>query len=152
TQKEETALEGHGHIIFCLALSPDGKTLASGSQDRTARVWDLATGKETKQVEHEGNANSRGVHQVIFLDEGKKLLSVAGDRAVRVCDLGTGKSEKTFEAPDATNWTFRVAQDGKTAVRRKGIYLEFVNLTTGKPLMEFPGHRNFVRSVAFSPD
>ncbi len=152
TEKEESALEGHGNIIFCLALSPDGKTLASGSHDRTARLWDLATGKETKQVEHEGNANTRGVHQVIFLDQGKKLLSVAGDKAVRVLDLGTGKSEKTFDAPEFANWNFLVAQDGKTAVQRKGIYFEFLDLTTGKPLMQFPGHRNFIRSVAFSPD
>lgn len=40
-------LEGHNGPVMCLAYSPDGLTLASGSWDRTVRLWDLVSGKQT---------------------------------------------------------------------------------------------------------
>ena len=36
--------------VNAVSFSPDGKTLASGSEDNTVRVWDLATGKELQRL------------------------------------------------------------------------------------------------------
>src|SRR5687767_8450928 len=44
-------LRGHSDGIYTLALSPDGKLLASGGRDRTIKLWDLATGKEHSTLE-----------------------------------------------------------------------------------------------------
>ena len=45
-------LEGHGEEVHSVCLSPNGKQLASGSEDRTVRLWDMATGASVKT--HDG--------------------------------------------------------------------------------------------------
>jgi WD40 repeat protein len=55
TSKERLAFQGHTNWAYAVAFSPDGKMLASGTYDRTLRLWDPATGQErnlSKKIEH----------------------------------------------------------------------------------------------------
>lgn len=67
---------GHLHRVTALAISPDGKTLASGAWDHTVRLWNLSAGREVATLEgHKGRVNA-----VCFSPDGKTLAS-GGDSA-----------------------------------------------------------------------
>ena len=84
TGNKRASLHGHGGTIGSLAFSPDGKTLASGSADRTVRVWDLASGQERNQLPHLSSAHSVG-----FSSDGKLLVSGSVDGIVKLWELGS---------------------------------------------------------------
>jgi eukaryotic-like serine/threonine-protein kinase len=64
-------LKGHDGYVMCLAFSPDGKTLATGSLDNTVRIWDVASGQE--QLVYRGH--TAGVVAVAFHPDGTRLAS-----------------------------------------------------------------------------
>src|SRR5262249_49169693 len=82
---------GHTDGVICVAVSPDGKRLASGAwlnhTENVIRIWDVASGKNTKTLK--GHAGAVGA--IAFLPGGKQLISGANDRTIRVWDIDKEK-------------------------------------------------------------
>lgn len=74
--------DGHQDTIWSLAFSPDGQFLASSSEDRTVRRWDLATGEGRILPYH----HDQGVNAVAYSPDGKLLASAGEDGVVRLWD------------------------------------------------------------------
>lgn len=78
---------GHTEGVVCLALSPDGKRIASGSwlddTERLARVWDVETGKEVQRFDE----HTAAVTCAAFLPDGRHALTSAQDRTLRLWKL-----------------------------------------------------------------
>jgi WD40 repeat protein len=80
------------HTIPALAFSPDGRYLASGSQDHRVKVWDLSTGKETLTLK--GHFDQ--VASLAWSPDGRRLVSGAADRLLKVWDAASGEELLTL--------------------------------------------------------
>jgi WD40 repeat protein len=78
-------LTGHQSYVTALTFSPDGKSLASGSQDRTARLWNLADRRELWFTNH-----TSGVGSLAFSPDGRTLAMSGAGQVIRLMDVQTG--------------------------------------------------------------
>ncbi|MGH9855001.1 MAG: WD40 repeat domain-containing protein, partial [Blastocatellia bacterium] len=82
--RPELALQlGHGGAVNDIAFSPDGKTLASGSDDETIRLWDAQTGELKRTLSGQGEE----VTAIAFSPDGKMIASASGDLIWLLPDL-----------------------------------------------------------------
>ena len=124
----------HANQILALAFLPDGKTLVTGSEDRTVRLWDATTGQELRRLD-----DFRGPVEGLAVTAEGNLLAVAcgdGDTCVRLFDLGDGKELRRFDAPKGVYHFPGVAlsPDGKTlATTGDDQTIRLWDVATGKP-------------------
>jgi WD40 repeat protein len=83
-QETLTFKASRGDLAARLALSPDGRRIASGSSHGTVKVWDAATGQEMLALK--GHENS--VTTVAFSPDGRRIVSGSEDNTVKVWDAG----------------------------------------------------------------
>ena len=94
--KELFSLRGHDGPVTRVAFSPDGRRLASGSDDNTMKIWDIATGKLQELFSLKGHDSF--VQGVTFSPDGRRLASGSWDEAVKIWDSATGRELLSLNA------------------------------------------------------
>ncbi len=146
----------HDGPIYCVAVSPDGKLLASSGADRNIKLWDLAAWKagdalppaRTLPAEH-----SDIVRAVVFSPNGKLLMSASNDHTVVVWDVERGEVFRTLPGTGINMFRPAFSPDGRSlAVGYDDGSVRLWNLTENKEPALVCRHTSVVRCMAFSPD
>jgi len=144
--------------VFALAVSKDGKKLASGGIDRLVRVWDVSGGYDKAKLEHSIENHADWVFGVAFSPDGKRLVTASRDKTAKVWDLEAKESVLTF--PDHQNSVYDVAitADGKTGISiADDRNLRFWQATdqakqVGKQIRAAGGHAKGIFKIAYHAD
>jgi WD40 repeat protein len=102
----------HGGPVFFAGFSADGKTLVSAGQEQAVRFWELATGKELRQILVEGQMFSG----VALSADGKTLATASDNQTIQVWDVATGKALRKLALPQLGIVNFALSADGKGLV------------------------------------
>lgn len=151
--KKRVRFEGHTDVVQCVAVSPDGKTIASGGWDNTIRFWDVASGKQQAVLK---KAAVYGVESVAFSPDGKTLASGIGGSGVVLWDVSTHKQRTLWDRVSEYASPFVVFSSSGKMLASGGMCIQEIrlwNLTTGKHTVTLEGHDVYgIKALAFASD
>jgi WD40 repeat protein len=136
-------------MVNSVAYSSDGRTVLTGSEDKVARLWSTASGKQLRQfVGHTG-----GVVSVAFSHDGRQVLTGSRDSTGRLWDAATGKELRRFLGHEVTVNSVAFSPDGRQVLTGGwDTTARLWDAASGNELRRFTGHRQDVNSAVFSPD
>jgi len=142
-------LTGHKNLISSVAFSPNGEVIASGSDDKTIKLWQVQDGQEI--VTLAGHANS--VHTVVFSPDGKILASSSHDKTIKLWRMKDAQEIRTLSGHINSVYGLAFSPDGETVASSSwDKTIKLWRVKDGQEIRTFSGHINLVYCVAFSPD
>ncbi|MEA5571307.1 serine/threonine-protein kinase [Calothrix sp. UHCC 0171] len=145
----QRTLKGHSGGVFSVAISPDGKTLASGSNDGTIKLWNIKTGEQIRSLrDHFGVVWSVAISQ-----DGKTLASGSNDGTIKLWNIETGEQTRIFTGHSKAVFSVVISPGTKFLSLFSGsadnTIKEWV-LATGEQIDTLTGHSKAVFSVAIN--
>lgn len=123
-------LEGHSSAVLSIAMSPDGRTLASGSNalESAIKLWDLSTGQLQQTLKLDSSKNFASFQHLAFSPDGKSLASALGS-SVQLWDSTTGELRWNVNKASYSSLPLAFSPDSQTLavgivkiVERSGVY------------------------------
>src|SRR5262249_48265015 len=118
---------------------PNEQFVLTGSWDSTARLWDAATGKETRRFE----GHTAAIHSAAFSPDGRFVLTGGDDKTARLWDAKTGQELRRFEGHTERVSSVAVSPDGRFVLTGSGDNTTRLwNLDTGQELCQLISFRD----------
>ncbi len=130
-------LPGHTGSVNGVALSGDGRTAVSGSDDNTVRVWDLSS----RQCRATLSGHTDQVNSVALSVDGRTVVSGSWDQTVRVWDLSSGQCIAMHNrgSPEAHR-AWALVRSAALLIFERATQSVALWSSTGEVLARFPGH------------
>ncbi|KAK3363988.1 beta transducin-like protein HET-E2C [Lasiosphaeria hispida] len=152
-------LEGHRHLVYSVAFSPDGQRLASGSGDnmikiwdpidKTIKIWDPTSGQCLQTLQGHRSL----VQSVAFSPDGQRLASGSADNTIKIWDPTSGQCLQTLEGHHSWVYSVAFSPDGQRLTSgSEDKTIKIWDSASGQCLQTLQGHHGSVQSVTFSPD
>ncbi len=109
-------------FIISVTLSPDSKTLVTGSWNGTIKLWDAKTGKNTVSLA----GHKKWINSLVLALDGNKLASGGYDQTVKVWDVSTGKNISILQGH--TDWICAIAFSPNGRTLASGSWDKTINL------------------------
>jgi WD40 repeat protein len=132
-------------------FAPDGKTLATATNDGTLRLWQVSTGKLLRKLDKAGKYFRRYA-TLAFTPDGRGLASSAAPDMIVLWDVATGRKVRRYQ--DAGSF-FTLSPDGKTLATTAALQpqvLRCIDVATGQAPPALEGHSGAVKDLAWSLD
>lgn len=145
-------LDGHGHGLWSLAISPDGRTALSDSGDSSMILWDLESGQELRSFVRRDPPADSGSSGLAFLPNGRSAISCEQDGMLIEWNLATGEEMRRLGPHASLRTRIVVSPDSKLAMT-SGMdgSLMLWDLETGQLVHRSSG-LGVMMDLAISPD
>ena len=141
--------EDHNTPVYMVAFSPDDKLLASVSDDRVVRIWDLEKGISRKSLE----GHKKGFRSLAWSHDGRTIASGSYDKTIKLWNAGTGTCLHTLPGHEGAISGLSFSSDDKyVASASHDKTCKLWEVDTGTLRFELVGHTVGVWSIGISPD
>jgi WD40 repeat protein len=144
---------GHNDYVRSARFSPDGKFVVTASNDLTAKIWEVSSGKLLQDLK----GHTERVNLAQFSPDGKYIVTTSDDNTVKIWTVASGEMLQNFTHQYSV-LSAEFSPDGRYIVMFKSIYLdggtnhEIWDVASGKLLKELPTNNSSLWSAKFSPD
>src|SRR5262249_20244707 len=135
-------LRGHPHVVYAVAVSPDGTTLTSGCHDGTVKLWNPATGQELASVQ----GHARAIYALAYSPDGQLLAAGTEDGLVKLWNAATRQELRSFPAHPVGVLALAFAADGRLATAGGDGKVHLWDAATGARQLVLDGHKGRVWS------
>lgn len=143
------SLSGHNYWVNAVTISPDGETIASGSWDKTIKLWNLKTGEQIYNL----TGHTETVHSLAFSGDGELLASGSWDKTIALWYWQNGMFVRSLSGHSDPIYTIAFSRNGQ--ILASGSWDRTIKIwlpLTGEELFTLTGHTDVIYSLAFSPD
>jgi WD40 repeat protein len=140
-------LSGHSGDVTQVAYSKDGRLILSASTGKTIKIWDASTGRDLQTLQ----GHTEAVTAAVFSPDATRIASASNDKTLKIWNIETEKTVFTITLNDVVNCA-AYSPDGRFVVTGAGVSVMIWDARTKREPVVLNGHRDLVRSVAYSMD